>query len=123
MRVVLLALLIFIATPVWAVWVEVSKGDTATTYIDPASIRTNGNIRKVWQIFDLMARSSYGVLSFRMLAEYDCKGERYRFLSQSGHADHMAKGSALSVDDRAGEWAYIAPNTVASDHLHFVCTK
>ena len=87
MRIVLIAWLILVATPAWAEWVKVSESDGLTGYVDPATIRKNGNLRRVWEIQDLKARGTkFGELSRRVLNEYDCKEERMRTLSATFHS-------------------------------------
>ena len=52
-RLVLCLLLSLVAAPAWAEWVQVSETDHAFYYIDPATIRKDGNLRKFWTIADL----------------------------------------------------------------------
>lgn len=123
MRLILTLLLALAAAPAWAEWVNLSETDTATHYIDPATIRKDGNLRRVWELQDLKQRHKDGEMSRRVLAEYDCKEERRRFLSISGHSEPMARGNVLDTDYSPGEWRYIPPNTPSESVLRFVCAK
>ena len=62
-------------------------------------------------------------MSRRILVEYDCKEERYRVLSISGHSGPMAGGETLGSDSSRGNWNYIAPGTIGETVLKFVCAK
>lgn len=49
----LLALVMLIASPVWANWTLVTDNDSGTKfYIDYSTIRKDGNLRKVWEVTD-----------------------------------------------------------------------
>jgi len=123
MRLVLTLLLTLAAAPAWAEWVKVGENDHAFYYIDPATIRKNGDLRRVWEITDLKQRSKYGVMSRRVLNEYDCKEERQRILSLSTHSDPMANGRTISSDSEPSEWDYAPPNTSVQTILRIVCAK
>jgi hypothetical protein len=120
---ILLCLLAMVATPAWAAWVNVGENEEAIVYIDPVTIRKNGNYRKVWELYDIK-KPDGGVMSRRGLWEYDCKEARVRLLSNSAHSEPMAGGKVLHKDDDdASTWGYIAPETFSAFNLKFVCTK
>ena len=112
MRLVLCLLLTLSTSLAWAEWVKVSVTDEHTTYIDPATIRKDGNLRKVWTIQDRKQRDKDGEMSRRTLIEYDCKEERYRVRSGTTHSDPMARGNTLYTrSGEPGEWNDIPPET------------
>lgn len=120
----LLALLMLIASPAWAGWVELGRAENGNVfYIDPATIRKDGNRRKVWTITDLNTASSSGALSRKHRIEFDCKEERSRFLSISAHSKLMGAGDVLLIDNGVGEWQEVAPATVNEAFLKRVCGK
>lgn len=122
MRIILCFILSLVAAPAWAEWVKVSASDTSSFYIDPASIRKAGNLRKVWQIADLEQRDTVdGEMSRRTRAEYDCKEERFRSLAFSYHSEPMAGGETLRSKDGVGTWSAIPPGSVAANILKIVC--
>ena len=123
MRLILTLLLTLAAAPAWAEWVKVSETDEVTFYIDPATIRKDGNLRRVWEIQDLKKRDKGGVMSRRGLFEYDCKDERDRVLSFSAHSDPMAGGKVLFSLNEPDKWDYIPPRTVSQTRMQFVCAK
>lgn len=123
MRIILCFLLALVAAPAWAEWVRLAGSDTAILYIDPDSIRKDGNFRKVWEIADLKQRHKDGVMSLRTRSEYDCKEERSRFLAISHHSEPMAGGETLSSGDGVGPWTAIPPDSLAETSLKRVCAK
>ena len=107
----------------WAEWVLISGDDTVDHYIDPATIRKDGNLVRVWEISDLKTRSTAGDLSRRIRYEYDCKQERIKLLSFSTHSGPMANGTTLLSDSSDGEWLHIPPGSIGESVLKIVCAK
>ncbi len=107
----------------WAEWVKVDESDFSYRYIDPATIRKDGNLVRVWEIIDNKKRDEYGALSLRARAEYDCKQERFRALSVSQHSGPMAGGTILTSSASSEQWKDIPPNTVGETVLKIVCAK
>jgi hypothetical protein len=111
------------AGPAWAEWVQYSETNTDVFYLDPATIQTDGQFRKVWIVDDIKVRDSEGALSYRLQREYDCKNERYRLLSVSTHAGPMASGETLVSGSASGSWMPISPNTPSESALKIVCRQ
>lgn len=120
-----LSLMLLATSPAWAEWVEIgSSSGGKTYYIDPATIRKDGNLRKVWALTNYKKRESSGEMSSRSKREYDCINERYRILSLSTHSGLMAEGEILSIGSyRPWEWDDIAPETIGQAYLEFVCAQ
>lgn len=124
MRIIWCFLLALVAAPAWAEWVKLGENDEMILYIDPGSIRKNGNLRKVWDIKDLKQRDEGGEMSTRTRNEYDCKEERRRTLSFSAHSEPMAGGETLSSKNYSdGEWRAIPPGSVSARILKIVCAS
>jgi hypothetical protein len=107
--------------PAWAEWVQYSETNTDVFYLDPATIRKDGQFRKVWIVGDMKARDPDGALSHRVQREYDCENERYRLLAVSTYAGPMASGETLVSGSAAGSWMPILPNTPSESALKIVC--
>ena len=72
--------------PAYAEWVKVSGGDEAekTVYVDPATIRRNSNLVKMWQLQDYKTVQTVGGIRFLTAKEeweFDCAEERSRVLA------------------------------------------
>lgn len=106
-----------------AEWLYYGETDNSTFYIDLATIRKEGNLRRVWEVLDLKQRRKDGELSYRVRNEYDCKQERYRILSITSHSGQMAKGEILESSSSPAPWRDIPPDTTAKDSLKLVCTN
>jgi hypothetical protein len=111
------------ATSASATWVKMSENDDADVYIDATTIVKNGDFRQVWQLHDEIKRARDGTRSSRILWEYDCKGERVRMISATGHDGPMATGKKLYNVYKASDWRDIAPDTMGENGFKVVCTK
>ncbi|NJD35363.1 MAG: hypothetical protein FIA96_11120 [Betaproteobacteria bacterium] len=120
---IILCLLALVAAPAWAEWVKMDETDTGTYYIDPSTIRKNGQFRKVWQVQDLKQRARGGEMSQRVLWEFDCREKRFRFLSYSTHFEPKATGKTLVSEGDTDDWDSVPPDSAAEAILKFVCAK
>jgi len=107
----------------WAEWVWVAESSIDDHYIDPATIRKDGNLVKVWEVNNLKQRHKDGELSRRARFEYDCKQERYRLLSFSFHSEAMAGGTTLISEIGSGQWRDVPPESMAEATSKIVCAK
>ena len=125
MKSLILTCVMLFTSSAWAEWVQVSQTSEVVFYIDPETIRKNGNIRLVWVIQNLLVRNNDGGLSRRARSEYDCAKERLRTLSISLHSEPMAAGTILhySPNDNATQWVDIPPATPFARILKYVCAK
>ena len=113
--------LMMLASSTWAEWVFYSETDRSTFYYDPATIRKDGHIRRVWELNDLRKRHKDGEMSRRYRAEYDCKQERMRYLGLSEHSEPMAAGKLLNTFGEDKDWREVPPGTVLETILKIVC--
>jgi len=124
MRSLLLALLIAVATPVWAKWVRVGESNKFFLYQDSATIRKNGDFRTIWVLHDLKEKDSDGEKSITLKHEYDCRGGRFRLLASGYYSGKMAKGKILSRSDTPNaEWINIPRRSGHWGTFKFVCVK
>jgi hypothetical protein len=123
MHIFLIAVLILATTSAWADWVKYAETDEAVLYFDPATIRKDGNLRRVWKVYDLKERGSDGELSRRILEEYDCIGERWRTISLSAHSGSVASGEVLFDGIFPDTWHYVPPRTISEHVFKLVCAE
>lgn len=120
----LLPLLLLATGSAWAGWEEVATTDEVTFYVDRATIRKDGNLRRMWVVQDLKQRNEGGTLSRRSRNEYDCKGERSRILALSTHAESMAGGKLIkNLGEDPQGWSEIPPGAVSENLLKIACAQ
>ena len=122
-KTILTLLLVAMSTGAMAEWVELGENDQGVYYIDPTTIRKDGNFRRVWTMDDLKQRGKSGEMSTRTLEEYDCKEELYRTLVISAHDKPMLSGSTLLSVNITTEWRFVPPDTPAEARRSIACGK
>ena len=109
------------------VWIEISRSDDYLAYADPSSVRRNGDLVKMWSMFDYknpqpgIPGKTY--LSTRRHFEYDCKRGRARALAVSSHAAREGKGDALAAASVKYDWRAVVPESADDYLLKFACKK
>lgn len=114
-------ILLFAASPAWAEWVAVGRTDAAVHYVDPATVRMDGGLRRVWAMQDMVEASAEGVRSIRALQEYDCAERRFRYLSIAAHSGPMAGGWMLATHNLRDDWSDRPPGTNSTAIEKIVC--
>ncbi len=113
--------LMLAAAPAFAEWVKVGRTDAAVHYVDPATVRKDGNLRRVWALQDLVDERPDGTMSIRALQEYDCGNGRFRFLSVAAHSGPMAGGHVLTEHALRDAWSPARPGASRSAVGKMVC--
>lgn len=107
------------------VWIETSRNDDYIAYGDPSSIRREGDLVKMWSMFDYK-KPQAGLpgktfLSTKRQFEYDCKDARLRALAVSSHAAQQGKGDALASVSVKYNWSAVVPDSADDYLLKFAC--
>jgi hypothetical protein len=129
MKKLFIVFVMLLAGSAWAEWVMFEKTETRTFYFDPASIRKEKNMRRVWQLTNYDQRDKSGGMSYRVRYEYNCDKDsplrqaQFRFLGGSKHSELMAGGTVLLTQGPEFTWDEIAPGTIAETILDIVCAK
>ena len=121
MRVALTWLMMLASAPAWAAWMNYAETDEVAFYIDLATVRKDGDRRRVLALHDLKQRGPRGDSSIRLLFEYDCKDRLNRILARITYSGKMLTGTPLEADNTIGEWNRIAPRTIFEAALEMVC--
>ena len=100
----LCSLIIFLflsSIPAYAEWVAVEKDyllpGLQTLYVDPESIRREGNLVTIWQLIDFKwmqgnPRGPHRFLSTKTHKQFDCVGKRVRLLAFTEFSRGMGTG-------------------------------
>lgn len=121
MRLLLIAVLILAANSVRAEWVKVAESSDADYFSDPATIRKNGDLRRIWEVENMKVPKEF--VSARALQEYDCQEGAVRRLAYSDFSGRMATGTVLYSSDRPGPKRYVAPGSVNHALFTFACAQ
>lgn len=123
MRVVLILLLLIAAAPARGAWEKVDENADQVDYVDRATFRKSGNVRRAWVLLDEKKAQSDGVMSVRALWELDCRGKKFRTLSLATFSGPMARGQVLNSFAAPSEWNRIAPRTNGAAIHRIVCAR
>ena len=125
MRAALAALAAFAGTAACAEWEMIAAGNNTMLFVDPMSIRGDGNLRRVSTMISYDERQALGELSWVSLQEYDCREARLRTLAVTYYSERKAQGTVLkrfSVDT-PGPWDDVPRNSALADILKIVCGR
>jgi hypothetical protein len=108
---------------VHAAWVPVDATETSYDYLDPASIRVEGSLRRVWTLHDLAQADADGDRSYRSLLEFHCPEARYRNLQTLFHAGSMGTGRLTGRTAQPGAWRRVQAGSVAATVMQRACQR
>ncbi|MGH7183256.1 MAG: surface-adhesin E family protein [Nitrospiraceae bacterium] len=125
---VLITLLVLDCGPVRAAWELVSGDDSAklTVYVDRDTIRRNGNLAQMWQMYDyktVQTVAGDSLLSIQRYNEYDCTGARTRMLTYTWFSSNMGRGRVVYKTAEEQPWASIVPRSIDQTLLKVACSK
>ena len=112
----------------YAEWVLVSGDDAAglAVYVDPATIRRNGNLAKMWQLYDyktVQTVAGDSLLSMKRFNEYDCMEERTRMLGYTWFAGNMGSGNVVYSTTEQQPWELVVPRSINRSLWKVACNK
>jgi hypothetical protein len=119
-------LLAAVSSSAMAEWVYVNSCNTIIGYANPSSIRKNGEIVKMWSLYDFktaQTNSGHTFLSMKTQAEYNCKEKQYRRLADTYHSKNMGGGEEVISDSNTDKWKVVQPNSIADDQWQVACGK
>lgn len=109
-----------------AKWTGVGGTESQNFYADLTTVRKAGKGVQMWSMLDLKeADTTTGkpYLSMKMLNEYDCGQEQYRFLSSQNHSGNMGGDEVVYRNSTASEWKPLPPNSAVKTLWKIACGK
>jgi hypothetical protein len=126
-RLVLVTLLLLSSAPAYAEWVEIAATDYGmTVYVDPDTIRHEGDLVKMWELFDFKTTQNIGIglfMSRKDQREYDCTKKRYRVLTFTQFSGNMGSGKVGYSNSDGSNWAPVEPESAAQGLWKVACGK
>jgi surface-adhesin protein E len=123
----LITLLVLSSGPAYAEWVEIAATDYGiTVYVDPDTIRHEGNLVKMWELFDHKTTQTIGVglfMSLKDQREYDCTKERFRVVTFTQFSGNMGSGKLGYSNSDETKWIPVAPQSLIHTLWKFACSK
>ena len=131
----LCSLIIFLSLssiPAYADWVAVEKDyllpGLQTVYVDPESIRREGNLVTIWQLIDFRwmqgnPRSPHRFLSTKTHKQFDCAGKRVRLLAFTEFSRGMGTGMPRDGYVDKDNWLPVEAESISHALWEAACGK
>ena len=128
----LIPLLVLCSGSAYAEWVAVEKGyllsGLQTMYVDPASIRRDGNQVMILQLIDFKwmqgsARGPTRFMSTETHKQFDCMGKRLRLLAFTEFSQRMGTGISADGYVDKGNWLSIDPDSINQALWEVACGR
>ncbi len=128
----LITLLFLSTVPAYAEWVAVEKDyllpGLQTVYVDPDTIRREGNLVTLWQLIDFKTmqgngRGAHRFLSTKIHKEFDCAGKRLRLLAFTEFSRRMGTGIAANGYVDKDNWLPVEPESINHALWELACGK
>lgn len=125
-------------SPVHTEWVAVEKDylspQMQTVYVDPATIRREGNLVTMWQLIDFKwmqgtgavinpYRSPHGFFSTKTRKQFDCLAKRVRLLEFTAFSHHMGTGRPNNGYVDQDNWLPVKPDSINHALWEVACGK
>ena len=129
----LTTLLLLSSGSAYGEWVVVEKPNresvTQTVYVDPDTIRREGNLVTIWLLIDFdkgVGPLGHGPRSFfstKTSKQFDCANKRLRWMAYTEFSGHMGAGLAANKGVDKDNWYPV--ETVSLDHAlwEVACAK
>ena len=120
-------ILIFASTSVIADWDKVGYSTNFDTYANIKSIRTSGNIVKMWTLYDFKTPQNFNgdrqYQSWKLLEEYDCGDDRSNVLARIYFDGPMGLGEVVYSSEEITKWTHVVPESVSASLMNVACGK
>jgi len=127
MRRLLLIIILFLSTgPAYAGWVEVVTTDYQVVYVDPATIRRNGDLVKMWSLLDFKTIQTLANDSFwssKTQYKFDCAKGRMGQLAYTWFSGNMGSGNTVHSSAVELKLESVTPDTVGQALWEAACHK
>ena len=101
-------------------WTAVGESETSSHYFDSSSVRSEGNRKRVWRLFEQKKKGADGVQSGKALIEIDCREWTFRYVrtlyydGRMGHGRYLGGGGEQPPD-------HIGPGSMVGHLAKAVC--
>lgn len=124
----LITVLLLSVGPVYAEWMWASANNQVglTIYVDPDSISRDGDLVKLWQLYDyktIQTVAGNSFLSSKAQRQFDCVKQRTRLLAFTHFTGNMGSGIRVFNDLDESEWRPVAPGSVGQSMWKVACGK
>lgn len=109
-----------------AQWIEVGHSNFATVYVDPDSIKRDGHMVRMTDLYDYHDTQEITELKFRSSQnrhEYNCSNRSHRLLGFKWLSQNMGKGEVVLRDATHRDWNPNVPVHFGEKLLEIACDQ
>lgn len=124
-RLLLIISLLLSGSPAYAEWVKVGDNDEFSAYVDPDTIRRNGNLVEMWELHDFKTIQTVKgtfFLSGKIQGQYDCAEEQHRRLASTAFSGHMGTRTVVNSESDPSKWIPVIPGSVGQALSAVACS-
>ena len=92
-------------------------------YADSSTLSENGDLRRVVEIQSYREPGPRGMLSMKLIKEYNCGKETAQIISYSMYSERMAKGSLIGQVNTPGPVDKLTKNPGGAGGWRYACGK
>lgn len=92
-------------------------------HVDTGTLVNNGNLRRVTEIQSYREPGPRGMLSMRLLKEYDCRNETAQIISYTMYDARMAAGKEIGKVRTPGDVQKLTQNPGGTGGFRFACGR
>lgn len=90
-------------------------------YVDTASVTASGDKRRVTEVQTYRSAGPRGMMSMKLLKEYDCKQETSQIISYVMYKEPMARGEVVGSVNTRGDVQKLTQNPGGTGGWRFAC--
>ncbi len=90
-------------------------------YVDTASVTPSGDKRRVTEVQTYRTAGPRGMMSMKLLKEYDCKNETAQIISYVMYKEPMARGEVIGTVNTRGDVQKLTQNPGGTGGWRFAC--
>ncbi len=94
-----------------------------TVYADSSTLSANGHLRRIVEVQSYREPGSRGLLSMKLLKEYDCRDETTQIISYTMYDEAMARGNVLGTVNTPGPVDKLTKNPGGAGGWRYACGK
>jgi hypothetical protein len=127
-RPVLALLLMVVSSSAAAEWIRVTELEAGSVYVDPATIRRDGDWVKMGTLIELKTAfvsktNGRPYQSQKLQGEFDCEKEQWRQSSVSWYSGNMGEGKMVEYISDSYKWEPIRAGSAVEVLRQFACSK
>lgn len=101
---------------------EIKTENAFIAYADPATIKKEGKMIKMWSLYDYKIPQKSGIVSVKQKSQYNCTEKKRRQLFLSAYSEKMTGGEIILIYNQPNDnWERAPLGSVRKAMLEYAC--